>query len=114
MNSGKGSFYISASAPAIAVPVDAANVDVDAAPDAVYHQSAKKDLDEKQLQAVMQLRFTRGMAESLSRNLGHFPRRYWIVDNSGSMYTQDGHCLVDMGPNSPPKSINCTRWEELR
>jgi hypothetical protein len=35
-------------------------------------------------------------------------RRYWIVDNSGSMNTQDGKRLLNKS-----KLVSCSRWEEL-
>ena len=39
-----------------------------------------------------------------------FARRYWIVDNSGSMATTDGHRIV---ANPSPRFVSSSRWAEL-
>lgn len=36
-------------------------------------------------------------------------KRFWILDNSGSMALQDGHCLVSID-----KSAECSRWAEVQ
>jgi hypothetical protein len=43
-----------------------------------------------------------------------FPLRIWIVDNSGSMNTSDGHRLVESPKNDSIKFVNCTRWAEMQ
>jgi len=57
---------------------------------------------------------TESMASSLGRVKQAFPLRIWIVDNSGSMQTDDGHLISSK--STPEKLImkKCTRWEELR
>lgn len=35
--------------------------------------------------------FTKGLIESINRSNDVFPQRYWVIDNSGSMATADGH-----------------------
>lgn len=45
-----------------------------------------------------------------SRDL--FARRYWIVDNSGSMATSDGHRLV-AAPGGRTAFAEASRWDEL-
>ena len=52
-----------------------------------------------------------GLISALVSSSAHFPKRIWIVDNSGSMATEDGHRSVGEGDNT--KFVNCTRWREL-
>lgn len=52
-----------------------------------------------------------GMQKSLLEATAHFPKRYWIVDNSGSMATADGKRYVSNG--SREGLVSCTRWKEL-
>lgn len=56
--------------------------------------------------------FPDGLADHIVKSLTDFPTRYWIVDNSGSMATYDGHAPVDGSPDKPAR--RCSRWEELR
>jgi hypothetical protein len=39
------------------------------------------------------------------------PLRYFIIDDSGSMSTNDGHMIV--GERRTRKFVNCSRWSEL-
>ena len=55
--------------------------------------------------------FPPGLIAALRESSISFPRRIWIVDNSGSMNTEDGHRVVGEGENM--KFIGCTRWREL-
>ena len=52
--------------------------------------------------------FPPGLAALVCETSARFPLRYWIVDNSGSMMTADGHRQTAHGP------VVCTRWEELQ
>ena len=45
------------------------------------------------------------------RNLARIPFRFFIIDDSGSMATSDGHRLIGRGHNK--KMVSCTRWSEL-
>jgi len=56
--------------------------------------------------------FTRGMEKALHANMDVFPKRYWVVDNSSSMTTLDGHRLVLANKKVLDKL--CTRWDEIK
>ena len=53
-----------------------------------------------------------GLTKELWSTLQHFPVRFWVVDNSGSMATADGARLMVDGAGSR-RMLACTRWEEL-
>ena len=57
--------------------------------------------------------FPRGLVDALIRNRTLFPRRIWIIDNSGSMRRRDGQKLVQRGSGDDLFFRECTRWEEL-
>lgn len=52
-----------------------------------------------------------GIIDEFKKTLNAFPSRSWIIDNSGSMATNDGHRVVSSGGMSA--QISSTRWEEL-
>lgn len=61
--------------------------------------------------------YTNGQIESLQRNLLAFLLRIWVVDNSGSMATADGHRIVaqtDRQHIGHYQMKNCTRWREMQ
>lgn len=51
-----------------------------------------------------------GIKAQFLRSSDAFARRYWIVDNSGSMATTDGHRITT---NPSPRFVNSSRWAEL-
>jgi hypothetical protein len=55
---------------------------------------------------------TQGLAETIVNSSEESVRRYWIVDNSGSMSTPDGKKIIQdrQGKNH---LVHCSRWEEL-
>jgi len=53
-----------------------------------------------------------GVAEELKASVQSFPLRIFVVDNSGSMSTPDGHRL-HQNRNGSQTFVNCTRWAEL-
>jgi hypothetical protein len=57
----------------------------------------------------------RGIKEEFIRAADDFPVRYWVVDNSGSMTTSDGHELITsrVGSKSYEGFNPCSRWKEL-
>lgn len=57
--------------------------------------------------------YTEGLIESIHRNNDVFEIRYWVVDNSGSMNTMDGHRLEPL-PNNALKVLSCSRWAEIQ
>jgi len=52
-----------------------------------------------------------GLQEALIKSITKIPIRFFIVDDSGSMLSNDGKRRIGEGPTS--KIINCTRWSEL-
>ena len=58
--------------------------------------------------------FTRGLAQTLTKNNSAFPLRIWVVDNSGSMAKQDGHRLLSTLKKNDFKLVGCTRWAEIQ
>lgn len=57
--------------------------------------------------------YTDGLIQSITNNLDAFPMRIWVVDNSGSMTTPDGHRLLQTMDNRI-KVYDCTRWAEIQ
>lgn len=63
------------------------------------------------LEYLMQWHWPKGLQNIFISNLKKIPLRFYILDDSGSMSSNDGHRLVDS-----PKGktmVGCTRWEEL-
>jgi hypothetical protein len=52
-----------------------------------------------------------GLQNAFLRNLEKLPIRFFVIDDSGSMATNDGHRAVPSGKSK--KFIACTRWIEL-
>jgi hypothetical protein len=66
------------------------------------------------LRELLDQGYTRGLAEALWRNKQALPLSFWVVDNSGSMSTGDGHRLVmDERRRGSYRVVPCTRWREL-
>lgn len=57
--------------------------------------------------------FTDGLIRSIARSNETFPLRMWVVDNSGSMMTPDGHRMVKPSKNKL-RMLDCTRWSEIQ
>jgi hypothetical protein len=55
------------------------------------------------------------LRENFMKSAGEVPVRFVILDDSGSMNSNDGHRMVSEN-HDPYKTqlINCSRWEELR
>lgn len=72
-------------------------------------------ISERQIERLIEQGYTQGLARSLNDSKTSFFKRYWIIDNSGSMQKTDGHRLVDDGnKNNKVKQIQCSRWEEIQ
>ncbi|KAL3826423.1 hypothetical protein ACHAXA_011232 [Cyclostephanos tholiformis] len=69
---------------------------------------------ERQIQELVDQGYTRGHAVSLARTIQNFPLRIWVVDNSGSMQSTDGHRFVETSRKWEVKVVECSRWNELR
>ena len=76
----------------------------------------EEKLSESVYQSLAEQGYTRGLAESLLKNKVAFPLSIWIVDNSGSMNTQDGHRLVTTAKMKKHhvRLVECTRWAEMQ
>ena len=57
--------------------------------------------------------FTKGLIRSIHRSAEVFPLRFWVIDNSGSMNTPDGHRIHSMS-NKALRFLACSRWAELQ
>jgi hypothetical protein len=57
--------------------------------------------------------FTGGLIHALENNRKNFASSMWIVDNSGSMSTGDGH-KISACLDGCLKFSSCTRWNELQ
>jgi Mg-chelatase subunit ChlD len=71
-------------------------------------------LSDNEILALQEQGFTRGLAKSLTINSAAFPLRIWVVDNSGSMSTTDGHRIVETANRKDLKLVDCTRWSEIQ
>ena len=63
-------------------------------------------LRDAEILALQDQGFTRGLAKTLTDNNASFPLRIWVVDNSGSMRTADGHRIAETTKNSDVKLVN--------
>ena len=53
--------------------------------------------------------FPKGLATELGETRSLFPARFWILDNSGSMLSNDGAIVTPRN-----ERVTCTRWKELQ
>eukprot|EP00591_Stephanopyxis_turris_P009048 CAMPEP_0195517908 /NCGR_PEP_ID=MMETSP0794_2-20130614/11816_1 /TAXON_ID=515487 /ORGANISM="Stephanopyxis turris, Strain CCMP 815" /LENGTH=409 /DNA_ID=CAMNT_0040646785 /DNA_START=266 /DNA_END=1495 /DNA_ORIENTATION=+ len=74
----------------------------------------EKEITEDQVSTLKQQGFTTGLANAISENCNVFPLRMWVVDNSGSMNTADGHRILETVNQNNMKIVNSTRWEEIK
>jgi hypothetical protein len=74
---------------------------------------ASPQFAESTYRALEEQGYTRGLSQAFLRNKVAFPLRFWIVDNSGSMNTQDGHRLSSKN-KSKVELVPCTRWAEMQ
>lgn len=56
--------------------------------------------------------FPVGLAQELVIGAAACPTRFWVVDNSGSMWESDGKVLRGRGKTT--QLIQCTRWSEMQ
>eukprot|EP00543_Licmophora_paradoxa_P000481 CAMPEP_0202445096 /NCGR_PEP_ID=MMETSP1360-20130828/3979_1 /ASSEMBLY_ACC=CAM_ASM_000848 /TAXON_ID=515479 /ORGANISM="Licmophora paradoxa, Strain CCMP2313" /LENGTH=400 /DNA_ID=CAMNT_0049061249 /DNA_START=81 /DNA_END=1283 /DNA_ORIENTATION=+ len=67
-----------------------------------------------EIERLQEQGFTKGLAETLTKNNAMFPLRIWVVDNSGSMNRQDGHRIIETFRKDNVKLVDCTRWAEIQ
>jgi hypothetical protein len=68
--------------------------------------------DEQRRQYLATLNLPPGIAQEILHSCRVFPLRIWVIDNSGSMGTGDGHRFVT-GPAGREGLEPCSRWGEL-
>ena len=56
--------------------------------------------------------FPMGLSEELVTAVSSCPVRFFVCDNSGSMWSSDGHVLRGKGKNT--QLMPCTRWAEMK
>jgi len=79
-------------------------------PAAAYNVSSI--LNREQINILKSHGFPSGLAQELGNTRATFPLRFWVVDNSGSMRTSDGHQI--RGSQDNIKVVECNRWTELQ
>jgi len=77
-------------------------------------QPSRKTLSSNDTMELKDQGYTDGLIESIARSNMQFPLRIWIVDNSGSMMSEDGHRLVHTGNRKNVRFVKCTRWAEIQ
>jgi hypothetical protein len=74
-------------------------------------------LSDETLRELQNQGYTNGLATALSRKTVAFPLTVWVVDNSGSMSTRDGHRIAVGGKDRSQSAITVvpsTRWSEMQ
>ena len=77
-------------------------------------QPSSKQLSRDETMSLKDQGYTDGLIKSIARSNMNFPLRIWVVDNSGSMVTGDGHRLVHTGSSNDVRYVNCSRWAEIQ
>lgn len=72
-------------------------------------------MQDSSIEALCQQGYPIGLAREMGNSKATYPLRFWIVDNSGSMMTSDGHELRPKEKDPTMLEIHpCTRWKELQ
>jgi hypothetical protein len=67
------------------------------------------------LEGLERLGYTKGLCEALISSDQMVAKRFWILDNSGSMAVADACRLVESSSGAETlESVPCTRWRELQ
>mmetsp|Transcript_10092 Transcript_10092/g.10914 ORF Transcript_10092/g.10914 Transcript_10092/m.10914 type:complete len:481 (-) Transcript_10092:311-1753(-) len=75
-------------------------------------ESFKLNVNERKARDFLnRFRWPEGLVQTVLKSCRKLPLRFFIVDDSGSMLTNDGRRLLVQG--STAKLIKCTRWAEL-
>jgi len=105
------SAYSKSSAPPVAAVVSGAPV-AEAQVVGVEAARANQRDHGESVRAVQHMGMPLGLAEQFVQSSRDFSYRFWIIDNSGSMGTNDGHRIVS-GAGGRQGMVACSRWEEL-
>lgn len=76
--------------------------------------TATDPINEQKISELIAQGFTRGLALSLNDSTKAFANRIWIIDNSGSMQTTDGHRMVPTTKEDNAQFVPCSRWQEIQ
>jgi len=107
------SYFSNASAPpAVAIPHDGSFTLPEAEVMTVEQVQSHHPDRAQAIRTVEHMGMPRGLAEQFVQSARDFSYRFWIIDNSGSMGTNDGHRVVD-GAGGRQGLVPCSRWEEL-
>ena len=107
------SYFSNASAPpAVAIPHDGSFTLPEAEVMTVEQVQSHHPDRAQAVRTVEHMGMPRGLAEQFVQSARDFSYRFWIIDNSGSMGTNDGHRVVD-GAGGRQGLVPCSRWEEL-
>mmetsp|Transcript_61441 Transcript_61441/g.90118 ORF Transcript_61441/g.90118 Transcript_61441/m.90118 type:complete len:386 (+) Transcript_61441:78-1235(+) len=99
-------------APPPAVPMAQAMQREISLPD-VLNQSYGRSITRQERETYLaSTNMPKGLAEEMVRSCEEFPLRIWIIDNSGSMATSDGHRPIQK-PGGKEGLVDCSRWAEL-
>ena len=80
----------------------------------IMPKQTSKVMSGTDIQALRDQGFSTGLARAMTANNAAFPLRIWVVDNSGSMNTSDGHRMVESKSRQEVKIVPCTRWTEIQ
>ena len=105
--------YHFATAPAAPFKTSLPEMSTNVLPVQVGTTVAPSSSDSEVVSQLTQQGFTSGLAISMTKNNQVFPYRIWIIDNSGSMRTPDGHRIVETTSSTTVMIVPGTRWEEL-
>jgi Mg-chelatase subunit ChlD len=75
----------------------------------VLHPEQQQPVDEANSRELEGHGFTKGLVEAMLRDREAFALRIFLIDKSGSMVTNDGHCLVEATRQHEIKFLPCTR-----
>jgi hypothetical protein len=76
--------------------------------------ASRKTLSQQERDALQAQGFPAGLVDAMIQNCHYFPLRIWVVDNSGSMATGDGHRMIETLRANDVRLVTCTRWTELQ
>ena len=83
-------------------------------PHSLQPRKQVETLTNLQIQRLVDQGYSLGLAKSLELSRTAFAHHFWIVDNSGSMQTCDGHRMAETRDRKTVKMISCSRWEEIQ
>jgi Mg-chelatase subunit ChlD len=80
----------------------------------LLHPEQQHPVDEANVRSLERHGFTNGLVEAMLRDEEAFDLRIFLIDNSGSMATNDGHRLVETARKHQVKFLRCSRWKEMQ